>query len=161
MEYRQHGGWLIALTMLAALALSVYPLPLDLRWWRPDWLLLVVFYWVISAPQHVGIGWAWLAGLALDVLEGASLGQNAFALAVIAYFAQVSYQRLRMFSYRKQALLVFFLVALHILLYQWVQNLLGIADISLMMLAQASVSALAWPLVRFVLGLLQLRFAVS
>ncbi len=157
---RPHGGGWILASLLLALALSVWPLPLDARWWRPDWMLLVVFYWVIAAPQRVGVGSAWLAGLALDIVQGVSLGQNAFALAVIAYVVQVSYQRLRMFSYRKQAVVVFGLVALHILLYQWVQNLLGVADISLLMVVQALISAATWPLVRLLLGQLQSRLAI-
>lgn len=160
-ESRGHGGWFIALTVVLALLLAVYPLPLWARWLRPDWVVLVLCYWMIATPHRVGVGWAWLAGLLLDVVESSMLGQNAFALAVVAYIAQVSYQRLRMFSYQRQALVIFLFVTLHLLLYQWVQNLLGVADLSLMMALQALLSALLWPLLSALLTRLQRAFAVA
>lgn len=161
MDDRAHGFWVVLLTLFLALALSVYPLPFWARWLRPDWAVLVICFWVLFLPNRVGVGWAWLVGLLMDLLHGSYLGQNAFALSVVAYFVHVSHQRVRMSGYRKQAVFVFSMVSIHILLSQWVQNLLGVADISLLVVLQALVSALLWPLVHVAMTYLCYRFLVS
>ncbi len=161
MDDRAHSFWVVLLTLFVALALSVYPLPLWARWFRPDWVVIVICFWVLFLPNRVGVGVAWLTGLALDVLHGAYPGQHAFALAVVAYFVQISHQRLRMFGYRKQSVFGFSMVVIHLLLGQWVQNLVGVADISLLLLAQALMSALIWPLAHVAMTWLSYRFIVS
>ena len=42
------------------------PLPSLLDAYRPDWVALVVLYWVIALPHRINIGTAWVAGLLLD-----------------------------------------------------------------------------------------------
>jgi len=59
----------MALSALVALALTVVPLPLALDVLRPDFLVLVVFYWSIASPRAGGLGLAFFSGLALDVIN--------------------------------------------------------------------------------------------
>jgi rod shape-determining protein MreD len=79
----------------------------------------------------------------------------------VAYFVHVSHQRIRMSGYRKQAVFVFSMVSIHILLSQWVQNLIGVADISLLVVLQALMSAMLWPLVHVVMTHLCYRFLIN
>ena len=52
---RGHNRWLVLVALLLALTLAVYPLPLDWRWWRPEFVMLVVVYWVFTLPDHVSL----------------------------------------------------------------------------------------------------------
>ena len=79
---------------------------------RPDFVLLVLLYWLLSAPQICNIGTAWVAGLVIDLASGGMFGQNALAYALTAFFA-VSYQRrLALFNIWQQAGYVFALLLL-------------------------------------------------
>lgn len=160
-EVRANGRWVIALTILVALWLTIIPLPEWARWARPEWVAIVVIYWVIALPHRVGIGSAWLAGLALDIVEGAPLGGNAFALAVVAYLALILYQRLRMYAAWQQAAIVFVLIGLNQLLCHWVQTLTARVVPSLLFLLPALVSALLWPTVMLLLRRVRRGFAVT
>ena len=82
---RASGQWVIAASLLLALLLSVWPLPLWAQWGRPEWVAMVLIYWVLALPARVGIGVCWFTGLVLDILEGSPPGQNALALGVVAY----------------------------------------------------------------------------
>ena len=64
----------MALSALVALALAVLPLPNVLDVLRPDFLVLVVFYWSIASPSAGGLALPFFAGLALDVIKGVVLG---------------------------------------------------------------------------------------
>jgi rod shape-determining protein MreD len=160
-EQHANGRWVIALTLLVALWLSIVPLPEWARWARPEWVAMVMIYWVIALPQRIGIGVAWITGLALDLLEGSPLGENAFALGVIAYLALILYQRLRMYAPWQQAGIVFVLIGLHQLLCHWVQTLTTKVTPTLLFLLPALISAFLWPTVMLLLRHIRRQFAVT
>jgi rod shape-determining protein MreD len=151
-DQQPHAYWVILLTFLAAYVLAVLPLPQWLQWGRPQWVTLVLIYWALALPHRVGIVTALCLGIGLDVLEGATMGQNAFALVVVALLCLALYQRLRVFSLWQQAGVVFVLVGIDQLVCQWVQNLEGVGARSPLFLLPAVASALLWP---FVLQLLR------
>ena len=157
----EHSYWVIILTFLLALVLAIVPLPGWLLWARPEWLALVLVYWVIALPHRVGIFTGLILGLVMDVLEGAVLGQNALSLAVLAMLSLILYQRMRVTSLWQQAAMVFLLVGINQLLCQWIQNLQGVAAPSPLFLLPAFSSALLWPVVLHSLRGLRRHYHVS
>jgi rod shape-determining protein MreD len=158
---RAHGYWVIVVTLFAAAVLAVAPLPDWLVWARPEWVALVLVYWCIALPHRIGVVVAVFTGIAMDLLEGAVLGQNTFALAVLALLSVALYQRLRLFSLWQQAGIVFLLIGIHQLICQWVQNLEGVGATSLLFLLPALSSALLWPLVLATLRGLRRHYRVA
>lgn len=152
------GFWIIPLTVIVALWLSIIPMPEWALWLRPAWVALVVLYWVLALPAQVGVVLSWLSGLLLDIVANAPLGQNALALAVLAYVTLLLYQRLRMFTRWQQAAVIFVLIGINQMLGHWVQNLTGTASPNLLFLLPALVSALIWPAVFSLLRFLRRSF---
>lgn len=161
MERGASGYGVILLTFLAAYVLAVIPLPQWLLWARPEWVAITLIYWTIALPQRVGMVTALLLGVGLDVLEGAVLGQNAFALVVVALLSLTLYQRLRVYSLPQQAGVVFILIGINQLVCQWVQNLEGVGARTLFFLLPAFTSALLWPVVLQGLRALRRHYGVS
>lgn len=158
---RASGVWVIALSLAVAIWLSILPMPTWAAWARPEWVALVLIYWVIALPHRVGIVSAWATGLLLDVVEGVTLGQNALSLSVVAYVGLVLYQRVRMYAGWQQAGIVFVLIGLHQLVNYWVQTLTQAQVVpSLLFLLPALVSALLWPTVLLLLRYCRRRFQV-
>jgi rod shape-determining protein MreD len=155
------GYSVIFLTFVAAYVLAVIPFPQWLQWGRPEWLALVLIYWCIALPHRVGIATGLVLGVGLDVLEGAVLGQNAFALVVVALLSLVLYQRLRVYSLWQQSAVVFILVGINQLICQWVQNLEGLGARTVLFLLPAFSSALLWPVVLHLLRSLRRTYRVS
>ncbi len=108
-----NGGWVIGLSLLVAMILGVFHLPEGAPSWlgllRPNWLLLVLFFWAIELPHRVGLIAVWFLGLFVDVLYAQPLGLNGFVLAGVTYVAWRFFERLRMYSVLQQAMLVFVL----------------------------------------------------
>lgn len=158
------GGWLILLTVAAAMVLALVHLPESwpqwLGWLRPAWVAMVIFYWVTELPHRIGLIAAWVIGALVDVLQAEPLGLNGVVLAAITYVAWRFYERLRMYSVVQQCGVVFLLV-------------LGsdIARALLLAMAQgrswswgivvpALVSMVSWPFVALVLSRLRVQFRV-
>ncbi len=156
-----HGYPVIFLTFLAAYVLAVLPLPQWALWARPEWVALALIYWTIALPHRVGMVTGLALGVGLDVLEGAVIGQNAFALVIVALLSLVLYQRLRVYSLSQQAGVVFVLIGVNQLICQWVLNLEGAGARSLLFLLPAFSSALLWPVVLQVLRGLRRYYRVT
>jgi rod shape-determining protein MreD len=104
---REPRLWMI-FSGFIALFLSVLPLPGWLDVVRPAFLVLAVLYFSISAPRAGGLALGFLAGVALDVFQGAVLGQHALALTLVTYIAVREHQKIRSKPAFQQSLIVFF-----------------------------------------------------
>lgn len=151
----------IILSFVAALALTVIPLPDWLAAVRPEWVVLVLIYWCMALPERVGVGIGWITGLLLDVLRGGLLGQHALSFAIVAYVTLQFYQRLRVYPFWQQSASVFVLVLLHLMLQLWIKGISGKPTDALAALLPAFSSMLIWPAVFLLLRNMRRRFAVS
>jgi len=144
----QHrGGGIILLSFVAALLLQMLALPEWAEALRPDWIALVLIYWCIALPERVGVGVGWIAGLVLDVANGALLGQNALALAIVAYLALRLHQRIRLFPIWQQSVSVLLLVLLHLMLTLWIRGSVYQSVVTWAYWLPAVSSTLLWPAV--------------
>ena len=155
------GSGTILLSFLLGLMLSVYPLPESVQWWRPEWLLLVLIYWVVALPQRVGMATAWVLGLLVDVLEGSLLGLNALSMTIVVYIILLVYQRVRMFSMIQQVFFIFIMVALNQMISHWIKGVLGVSSQSLMFLLPAAISAALWPVIFVALRGVRRQFGIQ
>ena len=91
-------------TLVVALLLNM--LPLGRVPWMPDFLALVLVFWSVHQPLRVGIGIAFMFGLAMDVHQTSLLGQHAFSYVSLSFFASMVQRRLLWFTVPLQALQV-------------------------------------------------------
>lgn len=80
---------------------------------RPDFVLLVLIYWLLRAPHLCNIGTAWMLGLLVDLASGSLFGQSALAYTITAFVAVFYQRRLALFSEWQQAGYVLLLLLLH------------------------------------------------
>lgn len=102
----------IYLTLVAAYLLYLLPWAGFGLLLRPDFVLLVLLYWMLRAPHLCNVGTAWVMGLLLDVASGSLFGQHALAYTVTAFFALFYQRRLVLFSAGQQAGYVLLLLLL-------------------------------------------------
>ena len=65
------------ISLFMALLLQITPVFGSTAYWRPQFLLLVVSYWLLKKQRQYGIAFAWLAGMLLDIFSGQMLGRYA------------------------------------------------------------------------------------
>jgi len=109
---KPQGGFIIVMSVILAMIFMLMPLPEGLRYFRPEWVLLTLMYWAMALPRRVGVGYAWLVGLFMDVLLGGTLGILAFAYALVIYLILHFHLQLRQFPLWQQALSLMSLILL-------------------------------------------------
>lgn len=144
---RSSLGWgrIVAVT-LAALILSVLPLPGWLELLRPDFVALTVLWFTLLSPRLTGLFYAWGAGLALDAFKGVLLGQHALALIVIAYVASKLRLQVRAFPPLQQTAVVLALLWLNEFLVFWIDGVAGHEVTDWRRWLSVPVGAACWPL---------------
>ena len=141
--------WFIGLTLLAALA--VHLLPLGPHAAMPDLVAIVLVFWSVQQPRRVGVVLGFLLGLAMDVVEGALLGQHALAYTLMAYAAGAMHRRLSWFSLPEQVLQVLPVFAGGTLVMVLARAAAGDAFPGGWIAAAPVLQALLWPLAGWVL----------
>jgi rod shape-determining protein MreD len=145
------GHLRVTVTVIVALIFAIVPLPEAVRLARPHLLLLLVIYWSLSAPRIAGLTFAWLCGLAIDLLTGPILGQHALAFLLIAFLTHKFQLRMRIFPIWHQTLTVFMLLALYEFVVFWIDGIIGPAITTWMRWIPVLTSALLWPVLVAVL----------
>ena len=118
--------WFILISLLAALVLNFLPTS---AWpWMPDWVALLIIFWSIREPRHVGMGFGFILGLTMDVADSSLLGQHALAYVLASYAATSLSRRILWFPLGHQALHILPLLLIVQLVQFAVRFMLG-ADI--------------------------------
>lgn len=143
--------WRVTSTVILALILAVLPLPQPLDAARPDLLLLLVIYWALTTPRIAGLLFAWLCGLAIDVLKGIILGQHALAFLVVAYLTHKFQLRMRIFPISQQTATVFMLLAVYQFIVFWLDGIIGQPVTTWMRWLPVISGAVLWPILIAVL----------
>jgi rod shape-determining protein MreD len=136
----------VSSSFVIALLLSIIPLPLEWRWWRPEFVALLVIYWATYSPEYFGVFYAWVFGILLDVIELSPVGYHSIGLIVVAYISHLSYQRIRSYVVWQQAAWVFVLVGIYQLFCNWASGFMGKSIEGFDFLIAAVVTAFLWPL---------------
>lgn len=140
----KQGTITLILSYLAALVLMVMPMPGSFDIFRPDWVTLVLLYWVLALPHRVNIGTALVLGVLSDILLGSVLGVHALGMVVVTYFAARHFQRFRNFSLPQQAILIAFLILLKRMLVFQANVFIHDAEFTASYFWPALTSALFW-----------------
>ena len=158
---RHQGGNIIIVTFIAALMLTIIPLPDSIETARPEWVALVLIYWCMALPDRIGVGYGWFAGLLLDVLKGSLLGQHALALAVVAYLTLKLHQRLRVFPPWQQAMVVLVMLVFLQVLILWFDGIIGLPVKNWQYWLASLTGMLLWPGMFLMLRELRRTFKVK
>lgn len=101
----------LALCSFIACILTLVDLADWLFYFRPDWLALVVVYWVIALPKHVNLVYGFMNGLLLDIILVKPIGFHAIGFLFLAYFAVKGFSQIRILVLWQQCLVVGLVIA--------------------------------------------------
>ena len=159
-----HGGWLIALTLLAALLFAAFNLPPGSWPWlaglRPCWAMALFFFWAHTAPGRIGMFSAFCIGLLFDALQGGThpFGIHGIGFAFAVFASSQLRERLRLYNVAQRALVLLAVAtAVDVVTTGLRVALLGV-PFSWLFLTPALATAAVYPLLEAVLAPAASRF---
>jgi rod shape-determining protein MreD len=133
---------------IAALILSILPMPELISIFRPPWVLLLVLYIEYFLPGKFKLTTLLFVGLILDVLLSTVIGEHSFALLLVTWIASSKSRRFQFFSMLQQICLIGFFCLLYQAIISFMDALLGFNYSLLMPLASAVLGMFIWPWIR-------------
>lgn len=103
----------LCLAFILSLILTIFPLPAFLMEIRPPWVLLLFLYISFYKSEFFSPGMVVIIGLMLDVLLSTVLGEHAFALLLLTWFANNRKRRFSHFPLGHQIILIGILVLVY------------------------------------------------
>jgi rod shape-determining protein MreD len=140
-----HSWVAIFTTFLFALVLALLPMPDWTVWLRPSWVLMVLIYWAMMTPYRISVGFAWILGIIVDLLNGTVLGEHALAYTIVIYFVSKMHIRLRMYPLLQQGISIFLFVLLYQFIIYCIQGFIGELPGSQLYWLSSVTSMLLWP----------------
>ena len=144
---KMRGHRMVLLSLLVAYLLQILPWSGVWVQIKPDFVLLVLLYWMLRAPHLCNIGTAWVAGLMIDLANGDLFGQNALAYALTAFIALVYQKRLILFTVLQQSGYVFMLLFINQLALFLLKLFMDSRQFSLLYFVSCLSSIALWHLV--------------
>lgn len=157
---KSHRLYLVYLSLMFSLVLAVVPLPAMVKLFRPDWPLLVLFYWALALPFRVSIGTAFVVGFLLDVLVGTVLGVNALAYSIIIYFCSAHHLKIRNFSILQQSVVIALFLAFYHYFIFWLSHFLTGVVFTMAYLWPVVTGAAVWPWIFWLLRRIRRQFKI-
>ena len=139
----------IALSLLLALMADMVPIGRVPA--MPDLLSVVLVFWGVHQPRRVGVIWAFIFGVLVDVHHGSLLGQHALSYSLLSFGAIMMHRRLPWFSLGAQAMQVLPLFAAAHAVSLLVRMAVGGMWPGWTLLLAPVVEALLWPLASLLL----------
>ncbi|MEL0658178.1 rod shape-determining protein MreD [Psychromonas arctica] len=152
---------IIYLSFLFCLVAAIFPLPIMFNAFRPDWMVLVLSYWVMALPHRVNIGHAFILGLLLDLLLGSILGMHGLLFALLAYFTSINFQRFRNFTLVQTTLLLGLFIFLAKVGLYWIASSMQEITLHRPYFWSIFTSMLIWPWFFLFMRFIRLRYRVS
>ena len=144
-------------SMLLALALTIMPLPASIETFRPDWVMLMLIYWAMAAPEKYSVGTAWLIGIVVDVAQGTLLGQHALTMCVIVFVTIRFHLQMRVFPLMQLTLVVMALLGVYQFLLFWINGVAGVSAPATVYWGPVITGTLVWPALSMFMNGLRFR----
>ena len=136
-----------------ALTLKILPFPPSIQNLAPDWVLLVLIYWLLSEPHKIGILNAFFIGLLVDVLTGRLLGQYPLGYIFAAYLCLKLHNRLQNVRLAQQCFFIFLILTITQSIILWTETIQQSLNHDLNFWLPALSGTLCWPLVKYLLNI--------
>lgn len=149
----------IILSTLFSVILTISTFPLG--YFSPDWIFLIIIYWIIAVPNMYGLFVIWLIGIITDVAVGSTLGMNTLTYVFLSYVVKRLYKSLRYFTVIQQSIIVLALIAIKITFLLWIDAMLGTDIYSTSMFWTIITSAFVWPIIFFSLRYFRRRYNIA
>ena len=160
MRKMRRGNWVIVLSLLLAILLTILPLPTWASWGRPLWVLMVLCYWAMALEDSVSVGIAWLIGILLDVLGGTVFGEHALVMCLCVFIFIKLKKQIRLFPLLQQAIVILLLSVLYQSIIYLIQGILGSLPQTVFYWLPIITTPLFWPWVFVILRDSRRRFKV-
>lgn len=142
----------MVLSLVGAFWLMATPLPDTIYWFRPQWVFLVVTYWLIARRNLLGPFSVSVIGLLTDSVMGTALGLHAIAMLLATYPLMIWQNRILRYAILPQLIVVLFVALFYQVATYCLHGFIGFAPMTLIGWIAPLETILLWPMAYLMLN---------
>lgn len=101
----------IFINFLVVFILAIIPFPNGVELYvMPDFLILMIIYWVMRQPETLPLWLFFVLGLLVDIVALHRLGVHALLFTLVAYILHLTHKKMSISSMGKQTLTIFLIL---------------------------------------------------
>lgn len=151
-NYQLRQNLTIVITFLIGMLLTIIPFPTWAIEARPQWIWVILIFWLTYAPRKIGPGIAWFIGLYTDLLLGTVLGEHALLFVIVAYVIQRFLSIVQALPFWQKLLALGFITLLSMIIQGVFLKLMGLAEFQGTLLLPVISTMLVWPFLYILCG---------
>ncbi len=151
----------IWITLLIGLILTIVPVPEWAIWLRPNWVLAIMIFWLMTAAHRVGIVMAWFVGLFMDLLTGTILGEQALVFCLTAFLVLKFQHWLASMPVFQQTATIFLLMLFNLIVERCMLIVFQQTVVNWLFWLPALTTAVVWPWLSGLLYIYQIKLRVA
>ncbi len=140
----------IPVSILIASIFTVYPMSSSVSIWRPEFMLMLTLFWVMSQPKWCGVWFAFVIGIIADLMLDSHLGTHAFVYVLLTFAARFLTRNKRMLTFPSRWIIAAIVIFLNFVLLFLFHRMSG-NIVPLWFWSPIIPSILAWPVICFLL----------
>ena len=145
---------LIWFTIAVALLASLIKMPESMAAYIPNYVVMVLLYWVMATPEKVNVGTGWITGLFMDLLLGSTLGIHAALMAFVVWMVAGMFSNSRYYSLIQKTIVVGTVNFIGQFLFYWVEHIFGLVSVNYDNLWSGFATVILWPVTYVILNFL-------
>ena len=140
------------LSFIVALVLTLIKFPMAIESFVPNYVPMVVLYWVIVAPSKVNIGIGWFIGFMVDFLVGSTIGLHAIAIGFMVWIIVTQFENIAFYSLLQQTIVVGVVNFIGQFLLFWTEHIFGVVTVDYNFFWSCVSTVVLWPILAFLLN---------
>ena len=158
MEVSKRLHFIVITSIFFGLILNIIEIFLFNQFAKPPIVLMILIYWTLAYPNVVSLGYAFIVGIIMDIVQFMPLGHSALSFSLTIFLTIQFHPQIRLHSYINKMISILFLLVPYFIISTWLINFYGMSLNINNIVFSLIASIVLWPIIFVCLRFLRIKY---
>ena len=158
MEVSKRLHFIVITSIFFGLILNIIEIFLFNQFAKPPIVLMILIYWTLAYPNFVSLGYAFIVGIIMDIVQFMPLGHSALSFSLTIFLTIQFHPQIRLHSYINKMISILFLLVPYFIISTWLINFYGMSLNINNIVFSLIASIVLWPIIFACLRFLRIKY---
>ena len=158
MEVSKRLHFIVITSIFFGLILNIIEIFLFNQFAKPPIVLMILIYWTLAYPNIVSLGYAFIVGIIMDIVQFMPLGHSALSFSLTIFLTIQFHPQIRLHSYINKMISILFLLVPYFIISTWLINFYGMSLNLNNIVFSLIASIILWPIIFVCLRFLRIKY---
>ena len=158
MEVSKRLHFIVITSIFFGLILNIIEIFLFNQFAKPPIVLMILIYWTLAYPNVVSLGYAFIVGIIMDIVQFMPLVHSALSFSLTIFLTIQFHPQIRLHSYINKMISILFLLVPYFIISTWLINFYGMSLNINNIVFSLIASIVLWPIIFVCLRFLRIKY---